>query len=259
MCSVVAILLMTASILHPCFAQRVFSEYSSLADRSANIPENIIGQRQSLAAILRKETPTYLRDVRGNLPLAATGAAWGYNLPISFFLNLIRQESSFRPRAISAAGALGIAQFMPSVANWRGLNDPFEPQSALTEAARYLSELRNRFGNLGLAAAAYNAGPTRVRQFLEDRRALPAETQHYVLAITGATVADWVISGHHEIKLAVPLKDKESAKRRSRTETVMRTMPQPHQFAIGKPVPSEILMSERVAAGHNRWQLITSR
>ena len=48
---------------------------------------------------------------------------------------------------------------MPETAATRGLDDPFDPKKAIPEAAHYLSELRKQFGNLGLAAAAYNAGP----------------------------------------------------------------------------------------------------
>jgi len=55
-----------------------------------------------------------------------------------------------------------------------------------------LAELRDQFGNLGLAAAAYNAGPQRVRDFIAGSRGLPAETRNYVLAITGRLVEDWV-------------------------------------------------------------------
>src|SRR5262249_4118528 len=53
-------------------------------------------------------------------------------------------------------------------------------------------------GNLGLAAAAYNAGPGRLREFLSGRRPLPAETRHYVLAITGISVDEWASSGKRE-------------------------------------------------------------
>jgi soluble lytic murein transglycosylase-like protein len=48
---------------------------------------------------------------------------------------------------------------MPQTASWHGLADPFDPIEALRHSAVYLRELRDRFGNLGLAAAAYNAGP----------------------------------------------------------------------------------------------------
>lgn len=86
------------------------------------------------------------------------------------------------------------------MATWRGLENPFEPESALSEAARYLAELRKEFGNLGLAAAAYNAGPTRLRDYLRHRRGLPAETLHYVLAVTGSGMEEWTRSTDHEIR-----------------------------------------------------------
>ena len=66
----------------------------------------------------------------------------------------------------SGQRAQGIAQFMPGTANERGLLDPFNPVQALPKSAEFLSELRNQFGNLGLAAAAYNAGPRRVQEWL---------------------------------------------------------------------------------------------
>ena len=77
-------------------------------------------------------------------------------------------------RAVSAKGAQGIAQFMPQTADFRGLADPFDPIEALHNSASYLRDLRERFGNLGLAAAGYNAGPGRVSAWLAGRRA-PAE------------------------------------------------------------------------------------
>ena len=54
-----------------------------------------------------------------------------------------------------------------------------------------MRELRAEFGNLGLAAAAYNAGPQRLRDYLAGRGGMPAEYPRYVAAITGMTVDDW--------------------------------------------------------------------
>jgi hypothetical protein len=105
---------------------------------------------------------------------------------------LIWQESHFDPRAISHAGAQGIAQFMPATARWRGLANPFEASQALFESARWLHELWVEFGNLGLAAAAYNAGPQRVRDWINGGKMLPRETRAYVEIITGAPVATWI-------------------------------------------------------------------
>jgi hypothetical protein len=114
-----------------------------------------------------------------------------YRLPVPFFANLIWQESSFNPRDISRAGALGIAQFMPKTAIGYGLINPFEPIQALNVAARFLRELYGQFGNLGLAAAAYNAGPGRVSSWLAKRGALPGETRNYVIRITGRVADRW--------------------------------------------------------------------
>ena len=122
------------------------------------------------------------------------------DLPSEFFTRLIWQESRFNSRSVSRAGALGIAQFMPGTARWRRLDDPFEPIAALHESARWLSELRAQFGNLGLAAAAYNAGPRRVQEWLAGRGPLPGETRAYVRIITGRTAEEWVKIGANEAR-----------------------------------------------------------
>jgi hypothetical protein len=122
---------------------------------------------------------------------ALASAAAAHDLPLDFFVRLIRQESNFNPASVSHAGAQGIAQFMPDTARWRGLADPFEPLQALYESARWLRELREQFGNLGLAAAAYNAGPRRVKDWLAGRGPLPGETRAYVRIITGKSADEW--------------------------------------------------------------------
>ncbi|MFL5028406.1 MAG: transglycosylase SLT domain-containing protein [Xanthobacteraceae bacterium] len=122
-------------------------------------------------------------------------AANGEALPFEFFARLIWQESRFNPQAVSPAGARGIAQFMPKTAHGRGLADPFEPASALQESAEFLRELVQQFGNVGLAAAAYNAGPKRVNDWLAKRGALPRETQNYVQIITGRSAEKWAAAG----------------------------------------------------------------
>jgi len=121
-------------------------------------------------------------------------AAVDNQLPVEFFTRVIWQESRFDPEAVSPKGAQGIAQFMPQTASGRGLTDPFEPLQALRESASYLRELRTTFrGSLGLAAAAYNAGPGRVEAWLAGRRGLPNETRAYVRIITGRTAESWAM------------------------------------------------------------------
>jgi soluble lytic murein transglycosylase-like protein len=112
-------------------------------------------------------------------------------LPLDFFTRLIWQESRFNPLSVSRAGAQGIAQFMPGTAHRVGLVDPFDPIEALPKSAELLHDLRTQFGNLGLAAAAYNAGSKRVEDWLAKRKLLPPETEAYVRIITGRSAQEW--------------------------------------------------------------------
>jgi hypothetical protein len=92
---------------------------------------------------------------------------------------------------VSPKGAQGIAQFMPGTAEDRGLQDPFEPKSAIVHSASLLADLEQEFGNFGLAAAAYNAGAERVRGWLSGHSYLPGETEAYVLFVTGRAADEW--------------------------------------------------------------------
>jgi Transglycosylase SLT domain/SPOR domain len=145
--------------------------------------------------------PTELEsDTRESICLMIESAAREANLPLEFFARVIWQESRFRSDAVgpvtrSGQRAQGIAQFMPGTASERGLLDPFNPVQALPKSAQFLAELREQFGNLGLAAAAYNAGPRRVQEWLAGTGPMPQETRSYVLSITGSTVEDWAKAG----------------------------------------------------------------
>ena len=140
-------------------------------------------------------------------------AARSNNLPAPFFIRLLYQESSFRHDAVSSAGALGMAQFMPETAADRGLDNPFDPLQAIPASARLLRDLYQKFGNLGLAAAAYNAGPKRITDWLANKGKLPQETQDYVKAITGQPVETWIFAkaGSPALKLPRPAPCQEIA------------------------------------------------
>ena len=125
---------------------------------------------------------------------ALVQSALSNDLPVPFFIRLLYQESTFRPAAISSAGALGIAQFMPETAAHRRLDNPFDPAQAIPASAKLLRDHYRRFGNLGLAAAAYNAGPRRVDDWRAKKGPLPQETQDYVKTITGFPVESWTVS-----------------------------------------------------------------
>jgi len=128
-------------------------------------------------------------------------SAQDYHLPVPFFANLIWQESRLQHDAVSKVGAQGIAQFMPEVAAEEGVGNPFDPRQAIPASARLLHTLREHFGNLGLAAAAYNAGAHRVGEWLDRHRALPAETRSYVVRVTGRSIEAWRKSPVDDSKL----------------------------------------------------------
>ncbi|WP_439272029.1 transglycosylase SLT domain-containing protein [Pseudochrobactrum sp. HB0163] len=111
-----------------------------------------------------------------------------HGIPPNFFARLIWKESRFDHLAVSPVGAQGIAQFMPYTARERGLNNAFNIDEALPASAAFLKDLHESFGNWGLAAAAYNAGPARLANWLKNGGFLPLETENYVLSVTGKSV-----------------------------------------------------------------------
>lgn len=133
-------------------------------------------------------------------------AAQNNNLPVPFFIRLLFQESGFKPGIVSSAGAEGIAQFMPETSASEGLRNPFDPLQAIPASARFLRKLLTEFGNLGLAAAAYNAGPKRVHDWLasKGKGRLPNETQGYVKTVTGRPAETWRVASAGGTALSVP-------------------------------------------------------
>jgi soluble lytic murein transglycosylase-like protein len=160
-------------------------------------------------------------------------AAQNNNLPTPFFIRLLFQESGFKPGIVSHAGAQGIAQFMPETAASVGLDNPFDPIQAIPAAARLLRNLVDKFGNVGLAAAAYNAGPKRIHDWLERKGKLPHETQGYVKVITGRPAESW--KGTSDRVIATRLPAEAPCKE---TVTVMAGNELPVQEAAFNPAPA---------------------
>lgn len=103
---------------------------------------------------------------------------------VRVFVELVRAESAFDPRALSPKGAQGLGQLMPATARELGVRDPWNPEENLDGAARYFAAQLERFGDVRHALAAYNAGPHRVVQ----HGGIPPfrETRAYVAKITAA-------------------------------------------------------------------------
>lgn len=125
-------------------------------------------------------------------------AAAKYGVDPALIKGVIQSESSFRPNAVSSAGAKGLMQLMDDTARGLGVTDPFDPVQNIDAGTRYLSYLLRKYdGNEAVAVAAYNAGPGRVDRLglrtnedlasrLQD---LPSETQAYVRKVLQARKA----------------------------------------------------------------------
>ena len=118
-----------------------------------------------------------------------------YNLHPAFVASIVLNESSFRPHVKSGAEAMGLMQIRPDTGEYinRALDLPgyhhdmlYDPETNIRFGCYYLGELSERFGgDPVLVAAAYNAGPTNVQNWLNnstyssDRRTLPIENIPY--------------------------------------------------------------------------------
>jgi len=111
-------------------------------------------------------------------------AAALYHIDPALIRSVIHAESAFDPSAVSRAGAMGLMQLMPDVAEAFGVEHPFDPRENIMAGARLLRELLDHFrGNLKLAIASYNAGPAAIANY---GGVVPPfrETQGYVKKVT---------------------------------------------------------------------------
>jgi soluble lytic murein transglycosylase-like protein len=121
-------------------------------------------------------------------------AAHRFGIPEHWIWRVMHVESRGNSSAVSHAGAMGLMQIMP--ATWAMLtarhglgSDPFDPRANIHAGAAYLRAMWDRYGDISLMLAAYNAGPGRADAFAAGRRRLPAETVAYVAAIAPSLAA----------------------------------------------------------------------
>jgi hypothetical protein len=180
--------------------ESIFTAAAAQAEHKVQSAEQSIGKEDAVdrletndLSVVSEAVPQATAPLpKKNFCSALKEAAESSSLPIGFFARLLWQESRFRSSEVSSAGAQGVAQFMPGTAAEVGLDDPFDPFKALPASAKFLRKLHDEFGNLGLAAAAYNAGSGRIRKWLSGRGALPRETRDYVRIITGNAAENWL-------------------------------------------------------------------
>ncbi|MER8862764.1 lytic transglycosylase domain-containing protein [Mesorhizobium sp. M0751] len=178
-------------------------------------------------------------------------------LPRDFFARLIWKESRFDPNAVSPVGAEGIAQFMPGTAKMRGLANSFDIEQAIPASAKYLAEMKSGFGNLGLAAAAYNAGESRVTRWLNSGGFLPLETESYVLDVMGEPADKFTDAAYAGV--IRPLDKKASFAAACRELPVIMSRTVPMSSINIKPWGVQVAGNFRRAAALNQWLRVKSR
>jgi soluble lytic murein transglycosylase-like protein len=160
---------------------------------AASAAQSLTSPREGTTLATSGILPPGVRPGGASSPYVALAEAEAVaaGLPPALFVRQIQVESGFHPSAVSPAGAIGIAQFLPSTAADLGIN-PWNPASALRGAARLMASYIKQYqGDLSKALAAYNAGPGGVADALAlcSRNArpwqecLPAETQRYLVLI----------------------------------------------------------------------------
>lgn len=126
-----------------------------------------------------KHRPFCALTGHGDLEALAAQAERTHGLPRGLMWAIVQTESGARPHRISFAGAMGPAQLMPGTAALLGVSDPFDPKQSIDAGARYLKQQLERFNDVTLAVAAYNAGPGAVRGSVPRN----GETEHYVAKV----------------------------------------------------------------------------
>lgn len=126
-------------------------------------------------------------------------AAQRFGIPPDWIWHVMRAESRGKSRAVSPAGAMGLMQIMPATwtmlsARYRLGSDPFDVRANIHGGAAYLRMMWDRYGDVKLMLAAYNAGPGRTDAYVAGRRRLPAETIAYVAAIVPAISTSGAVS-----------------------------------------------------------------
>lgn len=149
------------------------------------VNSGLFDQVRRIHLYVRQVNPTLTSEEALDITYQIILSARKYGLDPFLAASLAGVESRFERRAVSHRGALGIMQLMPETARSLGVEDPFDPLQNIDAGVRYLAQLLEKYdGDISLAIAAYNAGPSRVDVRIPPYR----ETERHVERVTTAYV-----------------------------------------------------------------------
>lgn len=155
-----------------------------LAEMRAQVEEleRLLAPARRIQDLALEHNPSLGRTRAGELAVWITVQARRHGLDPHLVAAVVAAESSFRPNAVSAAGARGLMQLMPATARALGI-DPDCPYANIAGGVRYLRAQAERFGDMRLALAAYNAGPARIARAGPLRAGWPRATRAYIAKV----------------------------------------------------------------------------
>ncbi|VAX33937.1 Soluble lytic murein transglycosylase precursor [hydrothermal vent metagenome] len=159
-----------------CFPQPAFSEIYKYVDSKGienftdrptqNNAELIIKEKKTPVTPSVNNTTTYSsNNSLEKYKVLAEKTAKRYALDPDLVKAVIEIESGWNPRAVSSSGAIGLMQLMPDTAMDMGVGNPYDPEENIEGGVKYLKRLVDKFGDIRLALAAYNAGPSVVKRY----------------------------------------------------------------------------------------------
>lgn len=166
----------------------IFLFISGCNSRTPGLPDFTLGNynepSNKYQKLIQKYNPKVSKDHISKILSSVNFHSRTNKIDPKLVLAVMAKESSFRHKAVSSAGAMGLGQLMPSTAKDMGVSDPFSPEQNIRGMTRYLGMLLKKYqGNLDKALSAYNFGPNAVDKTLKSGKKLPLCVINYVQGV----------------------------------------------------------------------------